>query len=352
MRAGIAGRAAPIVEAAVGTLFTACVLLVERKGDRSIHAAGTLCPDAAAGPDAPCSAASLFDLGGLTALATAALALACVRDRTVTLETPLRELVPDFRGGWKDDVTVGHVLTHTAGIAPDLRLRKDASSPDEAVWRAASEPLAESPGTLRPSELGPLLLGAGLERVLGMSLRDAVRERVAAQVEAPTLDFGPRPGPETAATAHDTEWRLRRLRGEVLDENAALLGGVAGHAGLFGSATDLAALARVFAEGAVIGDALAARARTEHARDGNVRRGLGVALRAPHAPMCGRSFSIDAWGLGAPAGASLWVDPASDTRVVLLTNRAYHPVTSDEAFWRFRVAVHDAVGEGEREEGT
>src|SRR5581483_8354247 len=91
---------------AIGSLCTACVVRVERRGEADTFALGTLCPDPDAGPDAPCTPDSLFDLASLTKLATTALALSFVRERMLDLAMPFRELVPDFRGGRKDDVTL------------------------------------------------------------------------------------------------------------------------------------------------------------------------------------------------------------------------------------------------------
>src|SRR3990170_2669423 len=99
-----------IVDAAIGNLCTACV---ERGGQRDVYAAGTLCPDPSVGPDGPCTAESIFDLASLTKLATTALCLALVRERVIELEMPLREIVPDFRGGREGEVTNAQVLTHT-----------------------------------------------------------------------------------------------------------------------------------------------------------------------------------------------------------------------------------------------
>jgi CubicO group peptidase (beta-lactamase class C family) len=333
----------PIVDAALGSLFTACVVRVERKGRRDALAAGTLCPDDRAGPDAPCTADSLFDLASLTKLATTALLLSFVRERELTLETPLRELVPDFRGAGKDRVTLRHVVTHTAGLNWWKPLWREARSAEEAVWLAAQEPLAQELGTLRYSDLGYVMLTAGLARVGGAPFADLVRDRVLAVVEAGTCDFGPRPRETCVATEEDGEYRGRRLRGEVHDENAFAMGGVSGHAGLFGTAADVAALARVYRDGAVIGNELAALARTEHAVGDNARRGLGLALRAPKDAMCGRYFSLDAYGHTGFTGTSLWCDPAKDLTVILLTNRVYFGRANDDALYRFRIAVHEAL---------
>ena len=109
---------------------------VERTGRVETYATGTLCPDPAAPPDAPCTAEAIFDLASLTKLATTALLLSFVRERALTLETPLRELVPDFRGGRKDEVTLRHVLTHTAGLKWWLPLWKESRSIEFADSRS------------------------------------------------------------------------------------------------------------------------------------------------------------------------------------------------------------------------
>lgn len=308
-----------------------------------MHAAGTLCPDPAAGSDAPCLPDSVFDLASLTKLATTALCLALVRERVLELEMPLRELVPDFRGAGKDRVTLAQVLTHTAGLLWWKPLFEEAGGPEEAVWIAAQEPLAHEVGTFVYSDLGYVMLTQGLARAAGAPFAQLIRERVRGPLEATGCDFGPRPPEACAATERDERWRGRRLRGEVHDENAAVMGGAAGHAGLFGTAADVAALARVFSDGALIGNDLALLARREHARGENARRGLGLALRAPEEPMCGRHFSLDSWGHSGFTGTSLWVDPTADLTVVLLTNRVYFGRDNADELFRFRVGVHEAV---------
>lgn len=332
-----------IVDAAIGSLCTACVVLVEHRGKRDTYAAGTLCPDPAAGPDGPCAADSIFDLASLTKLATTALCLALVRERVIELEMPLGEIVPDFRGGRKDEVTIAHVLTHTGGLLWWKPLYEEAKSAEEAVWLAAQAPLAQDIGTFTYSDLGYVMLTSGLARAAGAPFAELIRERVLGPVDAQTCDFGPRAGETCAATETDTKWRGRRLRGEVHDENSAGMGGIAGHAGLFGTAADVAAIARVFRDGAVIGNELAALAHREQARGENVRRGLGLALRAPEGPMCGRHFSEDSWGHSGFTGTSLWVDPKADLTVVILTNRVYFGRDNADELYRFRIAVHEAL---------
>ena len=340
------GRIAParaIVDAAIGDLCTACVLLVEHRGSRETYAAGTLCPDPAAGADAPCTEASVFDLASLSKLATTALCLSLVRDRVLSLDMPLREIVRDFRGPGKDGVTLAHVLTHTAGLLWWKPLYEDAKSPEEAVWLAAQEPLAHDLGTFVYSDLGYIMLTGGLAYAAEGRFDDLVRTRVLGEIDAATCSYGPRPPAECAATEVDGKWRGRRLRGEVHDENAFAMGGVAGHAGLFGTAADVAAIARVFSRGAAIGNDLAVLARRQHAVGPNARRGLGLALRAPEGAMCGRYFGFNAWGHSGFTGTTLWVDPDLDLMVVLLTNRVYFGRDNVEDLYRFRIAVHEAV---------
>jgi CubicO group peptidase (beta-lactamase class C family) len=339
----LAAPARAVAEPAIGSLCTACVVRVERKGEVDAFALGTLCPDPEVPPDAPCTADSIFDLASLTKLATTALVLSFAREGTLDLAMPLRELVPDFRGGRKDDVTLRHVLTHTAGLNWWLPLWREVKGAEEAAWRAAQEPLAQDVGTFRYSDLGYIMLTRALADVGGAPYADLVRERVLGPVEARTCAYGPRTPAECVATERDEEWRKKRLRGEVHDENAYAMGGIAGHAGLFGTAADVAAIARVYRDGAVIGNDLARLSRTELVRDDNVRRGIGLALRAPREPMVGRYMSLDAYGHTGFTGTSLWIDPATDLTVVILTNRVYFGRTNDDAMYRFRIAVHEAV---------
>ena len=288
-------------------------------------------------------AASVFDLASLTKLATTTLVLALVRERALTLETPLREIVPDFRGGRKDEVTLFHVLTHTGGLRWWLPLHQEVHSIEEAVWRAAQEPLAQDLGTYTYSDLGYIMLTAGLAAAGGGPFDALVRERLIEPIEAQTLTYLPSDARRCAATELDTTSGRGRIRGSVHDENAHAMGGIAGHAGLFGAAADVAALARVFRDGAVIGNDLARLARAEHARGDNVRVGLGLALRAPNGPMISERWSLDSYGHTGFTGTSVWIDPVADRTVVLLTNRVYFGRDNNDAMYRFRIAIHGAA---------
>jgi CubicO group peptidase (beta-lactamase class C family) len=316
---------------------------IEQRGRVESCAAGTLCPDPSAPPDSPCSTETIFDLASLTKLATTALMLSFVRERALSLETPLREIVPDFRGGRKDEVTLRHVLTHTAGLAWWLPLWQEVHSIEEAVWRAAQEPLAQDLGTFTYSDLGYIMLTAGLANAGGGAFDALITERVTGPIDARTIGYRPRDPDRCAATELDASGERGRIRGTVHDENAHAMGGIAGHAGLFGTAGDVAALGRVFRDGAVIGNDLAELARTEHAKAENVRRGLGLALRAPKGPMTSDRWSLLSYGHTGFTGTWLWFVPSVALEVVLLTNRVYFGRTNDDAMYRFRIAVHEAA---------
>jgi CubicO group peptidase (beta-lactamase class C family) len=334
-------RARPIIDSAIGELCTACVLHVERNGVAQSYATGSLQPDGA--DDRPCTTETFFDLASLTKLATTALLLTFVRDGTLTLDSALADLVAEFP---ERRVTLRQVITHTAGLAWWRPLYKEATGLEAIVLRAAREPLANVPGsTFTYSDLGYIMLTKGLGRAGGAAFETVMEERLfrPLRLGPQRIRFLPDDRARCAATEQDESWRRRRLRGEVHDENAFAMGGVAGHAGLFGTASAVAALARVFSEGAVIGEALAAESRREHATGANARRGLGLALRAPEGPMCGRYFSSASFGHSGFTGTTLWVDPEQDLSVVLLTNRVYYGRSNDEPMYRFRIAVHEAV---------
>ena len=288
----------------------------------------------------------MFDLASLTKLATTALLLSLVRERALKLDTPLRELVPDFRGGRKDDVTLFQVLTHTGGLKWWLPLHEEAHSIEEAVWRAAQEPLAQDLGTFTYSDLGYIMLTGGLAKAGGDAFAVLVKRRISEPLEAETLSYLPRDPLRCAATELDATFGRGRIRGRVHDENATAMGGIAGHAGLFGAASDVAAIARVYRDGAIIGNELARSARTELVRGDNVRRGLGLALRAPSGPMTSERWSLDSYGHTGFTGTSVWIDPAhpgGSLTVVLLTNRVYFGRTNDDAMYQFRIAVHGSA---------
>jgi serine-type D-Ala-D-Ala carboxypeptidase len=184
-----------------------------------------------------------------------------------------------------------------------------------------------------------------------MSLERAIHARVLHQIGLPSVTFNPMQyGVEKnmiAPTEHDYTWRKRRVWGEVHDENACGVGGIAGHAGLFGTARDVAALGQAWLENDPRLDIPADvmdDAKRQHAQTGETRRGLGWMLKAATDSSAGDIYSMNSYGHTGFTGTSLWIDPDRALVVALLTNRVY-PGRELEGIHEFRRAVHTAVVE-------
>lgn len=328
-----------LVDAAIGRVCTACVLLVERGSARDVYAAGSLDPER---DGEPCAPETIFDLASLTKLATTALVLSFVRDGALALDGSFREVLPEFHDARP---TLRQVLTHTAGLAWWRHFYQEAAGLEAIAALAASEELAYPPGRgYAYSDLGFIMFADGLARLGGKPFAALLAERVLRPLglRDEELRYLPPDPRRCAATEVDATWRKRRLRGEVHDENTYAMGGVSGHAGLFGTASAAAALMRPYSRGEVIGEPLAAEARREQATGPNARRGLGLALRAPVGPMCSERFSASSYGHSGFTGTTAWYDPEQDLLVVLLTNAVYYG-RDDHGLYPFRIAVHEAV---------
>jgi CubicO group peptidase (beta-lactamase class C family) len=218
-------------------------------------------------PGQPMTTQMLLDLASVTKVAaTTTLIMRLVADGQLTLQAPAHRFLPSFTGAGKDDITVEHLLTHTAGLPPWWPLYCEAGDRDAALERAQSLPLSSGPGMAWCySDLGLILAGRIVERVTALRLADAFRQMVAEPLGL-RARYGPVPAPAAAASADSDAyefamvatgrpypvpfttgqfpgWRNRPLRGEVNDGNAAhALGGVAGHAGLFATVGDLLSL--------------------------------------------------------------------------------------------------------------
>jgi CubicO group peptidase (beta-lactamase class C family) len=219
---------------------------------------------AAGQPGEPMTRHTLVDLASVTKVAaTTTLAMLLVADGHLRLQAPARLFLPSFSGAGTDEITVEHLLTHTAGLSPWWPLYCEGGDREAALERAERLPLASGPGTAwRYSDLGLILAGRIVERVTGLGLADAFL-RLIAEPLGLTARYGPVPPAQAAASADSDAyefgmvaagrpypvpftvsqfpgWRNHPLRGEVNDGNAAhALGGVAGHAGLFATVDDL-----------------------------------------------------------------------------------------------------------------
>lgn len=290
---------------------------------------------------------TVFDLASLTkVIATTTFAMQDVERGWLGLDDAVAHHIPEWRGSERAAVTVRDLLSHCAGLTGHLAFFR-AVAGQRAFERAICEaPLEYEPRTRAIySDLGFMLLGFMCGRQVSLAERlDTLRAQMGVvedlQFNPPTLWRS-----RTAPTEFDP-WRSRVLVGEVHDENAAALNGVAGHAGLFGTAAAVAQYARHILQ-ILSGRAGVCRRETVHsfiARRTDVpgsSRALGWDTMLPTSS-CGTRMSPRAFGHTGFTGTSLWIDPDRDLYVVLLTNRVC-PSRQNEAIRLVRPAVHDAV---------
>jgi CubicO group peptidase (beta-lactamase class C family) len=270
---------------------------------------------------------SVYDLASLTkVVATTTAAMVLYDEGRLDLDAPVQRYLPAFAGPDKDRVTVRHLLTHHGGLAAGMQLWRTAQSPAEAKAQVLARPLVCAPGRCYLySDLGADVLGWVLEAVSGESLDRFVATRVFAPLGMhdtffrPSADLLPRIAPTEVAPP-----RGYPVRGEVHDENAFALGGVAGHAGLFSTAADLSVFAQMMLNEGEFGGVRIVRPETVRlfTRRAQGPRTLGWEVaNGEHG--AGDLLSRSAYGHIGFTGTSLWIDPDRQMFVVLLTNRVH-----------------------------
>jgi serine-type D-Ala-D-Ala carboxypeptidase len=295
------------------------------------------------------TAASIFDLASLTKIvATTAMAMVLYERGLLDLEMPVVSLLPEFR---TDDnrrhlVTLRMLLAHSSGLPAYEKLFLRTKDRDELISAALTVPLARSPGSKSEySDIGFMVLAMALERLAQDALDHFCRQEVFSPLGMSHTTFDP-PAHWWALippTADDRAFRERIIQGEVQDENASVMEGVAGHAGLFATAEDLAIFAQAMLQGRPIlrPETLALFTRREPSPPGSYALGWDT----PSSPsQCGRYFSAQSFGHLGYTGTSLWIDPMRQLSVTLLTNRTW-PDCANQAIKQVRPAWHDAVVE-------
>lgn len=289
------------------------------------------------------TADTIYDLASLTkVLCTATLAANAVARGALGLADPVHAWIPEWTGADRAAVTVQHLLEHASGLPAHrpyyLRLA-DAAAIARAI---CDEPLDYAPGTRSVySDAGFILLGRILERVYDGPLDAGFEKWRASHVPGatPLAYCPPAAWHDRIAPTEDDPWRGRLLRGEVHDENAAAMGGVAAHAGLFGTAGAVGQLARWWLRAIARSPVHAAFARRGVVPASS--RALGWDTMLPTSS-CGTRMSAAAIGHTGFTGTSLWLDPVMDRYVVVLSNRV-HPSRVGDAMQRVRPALHDAL---------
>ena len=317
------------------------VIAVSSRGVRWVYGSGRLALDDPTRPDGH----SVYDLASLTkVVATTTLALMAVREGRLVLDQPVPRYLPAFRGAGKDRVTVRHLLTHSSGLRADRALWRETPTPDSALGLVNATPLDTLPGIrMVYSDVGAMVLGEVLERVLGGRLDRLAEQRIFNPLGMPDTRFRPPASwvPHIAATEYDTAWRKRIVRGEVHDEKAAWLRGVAGHAGLFGSATDLLTFGEWLLGELQRGDATAREFTRRQEVVAGSSRALGWDTPSPNSS-AGTRLGPGSFGHTGFTGTSIWIDPSRQLVIVLLTNRV-HPTRNNPRIGPLRIAVADGV---------
>ena len=296
----------------------------------------------------PVNAETRFDLASLSkVVGTLPAVLALVAAGEVSLDDPVRRFFSN--AGWFQtpslgDVSIRQLLTHTSGLPAWRPLYAEAGTRLSALGNLLQTSRVHPAGEVVYSDLGFMLLGALVERVSRLRLEVFTQTHVFGPLGMTATAYGVPAGASVAAT-EDCGWRGRLLEGEVHDENAFVFDGIAGHAGLFGTAFDLARYAQAWlrVDAPFAAPKLLREATLEHARDAaGVRRGWGWQLEG-EGSSAGHYASPSAYGHTGFTGTSLWLEPGKNRFAVLLTNRVHPSRTCGQTIHALRVAFHDAV---------
>jgi serine-type D-Ala-D-Ala carboxypeptidase len=303
-------------------------------------------------PDSPeASTATVFDLASVTkVVATTSMAMILYERGLLDLDLPVVAVVGEFAGEdpRRDAVTLRMLLTHSSGLPAYEKLFLRANTRDELLSAAFAIPLTANPGAKAEySDVGFIILGAALERIAEESLERFCQHEVFGPLAMTHSAFNPLPvwRASIPPTANDQSFRRRIIQGEVQDENASVMGGLAPHAGVFASAEDLATFAHAMLSGGrpiLRPETLTLFTRRESSPPGTSR---ALGWDTPSSPsQSGKYFSANSFGHLGYTGTSLWIDPDRQLSITLLTNRTW-PDCSNLAIKQFRPKFHDAVVE-------
>ena len=305
---------------------------------------------------------TLFDLASVTkAVGTTTMAMILYERGLLELEAPVSGTVPEFltNNARRRAVTVRLLLAHSSGLPAYEKLFLKAKGRDELLHAAFTTPLTADPGTRAEySDIGFIILGVALERIAGEPLDIFCRREIFGPLGMSNTMFNPprllraripptadeREGTASSARPRSM-FRNRIVQGEVQDENAFALGGIAGHAGLFSTAEDLAQFAHVMLSGGspILRPETVALFTRPEATPAGTSRALG--WDTPSSPsQSGTRFGPHSYGHLGYTGTSLWIDPDRQLSITLLTNRTW-PDCSNQAIKQARPKIHDAIVE-------
>ncbi|MGB9234114.1 MAG: serine hydrolase domain-containing protein, partial [Terriglobales bacterium] len=343
-----------LLQAIDSRAFPACSLAVTYRGELVAHKALGRFTYEESSPAV--SADILFDLASVTkVVATTAMAMILYERGMLDLEAPVAAIVPEFASGnaRRGEVTLRMLLAHSSGLPAYEKLFLRAHDREELLRAAFATQLTSDPGAhAEYSDIGFIILGVALERLADEALDVFCQREVFGPLAMSRTTFNPAKAlrANIPPTTDDLAFRHRIIQGEVQDENASILGGVAGHAGLFSNAEDIARFAHSMLNGGypiLRPETVRLFSRRESAPEGTSR---ALGWDTPSSPsQSGRYFSARAFGHLGYTGTSLWIDPERQLSITLLTNRTW-PDCQNQAIKQVRPAFHDAVGEALPEE--
>jgi len=298
-------------------------------------------------------AETVYDLASVTkVVATTPFCMILYERGLFDLDQPLIDVLPEFvedSSAQKDSrrqVTLRMLLAHSSGLPAYVKLFQTASNKDELLRQALQVPLTAAPGTRAEySDIGFILLGEALQKLSGEPIDQFCRREIFSKLNLTQTTFTPPQDQKLLIppTEDDHTFRHRLIQGEVNDENAFVMGGVAGHAGCFSTAFDVSAFAHCMLRG---GSPLVKKETLEiFTRRQDLPAGTSRALGwdTPTQPsQSGRYFSSRSYGHLGYTGTSLWIDPDRQLSVTLLTNRTW-PDRGSQSIKQVRPAFHDAV---------
>lgn len=292
---------------------------------------------------------TIFDIASVSkVVATTTMAMILYERGLLDLEMPVVSVVPEFAGDdpRRREVSVRMLLAHCTGLPSYEKLFLRAKTRGELLAAAFSVPLVANPGCKADySDIGFIVLGVLLERIADESLDRFCQREIFGPLGMAHTGFNPPPSwrNSIAPTADDRSFRHRVIQGEVQDENASVMGGVAGHAGAFSAAADVATFAYAMLQGGhpiLRSDTLAQFTRRESSPLGTSR---ALGWDTPSFPsQSGEYFSQNSFGHLGYTGTSVWIDSERKLSVTLLTNRTW-PDCKNQAIKEVRPRVHDAI---------
>ena len=305
-----------------------CVVLVGHQGHVVYHNAfghRQLVPE-----KQPMQLDTVFDMASLTKpIATATSVMTLVERGEVDLEAPIATYIPEFGANGKDKITVKQLLTHNGGLIPDNELEDYVNGPEEAFQKIYALGTYVDPGTeFVYTDVGFIVLAELVHRMTGKNIHEYSQEVIFAPLGM--TETGYLPVASLRARAAVTQERDGRpMRGEVHDPRAWAMGGIAGHAGLFSTARDLAKYAQMLINdgtwrGVRVLNPETVRLMRAPVQVSSGLRTLGWDMRSPYSSNRGDFFSKAAFGHGGFTGTTLWIDPEQDLFVIFLSNRV-HP---------------------------